>query len=163
NEPTLLHLIEVRHRRIRVTCRTCPVVRYEKPGVVRQFERDRDPERFRVDWEKGEAEGVCLRCSTRENVKTRDQNAQRRGGYKALSHSADGLLTWMANHPEEHTKAARQGRRKEPHQPTERDTLLKRLGLLTVDPKGRFSLCRICHRLIFTAENAVARKQADGK
>ncbi|MFN8164551.1 MAG: hypothetical protein U0R26_12155 [Solirubrobacterales bacterium] len=55
----------VRHR-VTMTCKKCVTPRTEAPHVVARYERERAPERFQVDWERGTAEYVCRPCSSSE-------------------------------------------------------------------------------------------------
>jgi hypothetical protein len=156
-EPTLAELIDVRHDRIRMTCRTCPAVVEVTPGEARKRQKRRDPARFVVDWEQGTAEFICKSCSSRANVLGGTQRIKRRQGHKGLWAKAQGLVIWQQANPDEHRSHGVETRFKpgESRELSPRDRARWRLGLFWPQLVGTLSLCALCHKMLYTTAGTV--------
>jgi transcriptional regulator with XRE-family HTH domain len=158
-EPALLDLIETRHRTIKLVCRDCGNERDEQPGRVRIFEKERDSDRFSVDWKQGTATHVCHSCWGREMQKAEIDKVIKREGHEGLRKRANGLVRFQEQltpkelHDRAVVASAAAAATAHLRRPTtDLEMARNRLYRLAVKVKGTISLCPICQLIVYTPD-----------
>jgi excisionase family DNA binding protein len=165
-EPRLVDLIESRHRFIRLVCRNpkCGRTRDARPGEVRQSEKHRAPGSITVDWQKGEGQDTCVRCTNSQQLKRMQHNLAKREGKQALrDHANKHLGSWRTKNPDKQRKlqqAATAAAAAAPKSPVA--IARQRLAQFSLEPAGEFGLCALCHKLVFVWDEMARGRYARG-
>lgn len=154
--------------RIVMTCRSCGAIRELTPGEARSIAKAAPAGRWEIDFELRTGTFQCNPCSASSLLHDyHDRMRKRFGRASAATRQAAGLTRWRTDRPDaaahQHATAvaasadARRGRRVEL---TERQRALWGLANLELDPKGRFSLCSLCGRLVWSWDSLLRRYPA---
>lgn len=146
-------------------------MREMEPGQVRSHAKAAPVGRWLVDVDIMIGTYTCKDCSTAQNLSAwRAMLAKREGRIASRARRVSHIKRWQSEHPEQYratiekaVAASVASRRGHTLNPTPLQRARWSLSGLTLDPKGRFSLCRLCDRLMFTAALDLARFPSAGQ
>jgi hypothetical protein len=146
-----------------MTCRLCGGIREMKLKAARGHAKAATVGRWVIDAATRTGTYICKSCSSAANLS--DYHARQRrhlGRAVAAQQIAAPAARFRVEQPDAY--AARQARaiaasvaarRGKPLVLTDRQWLLRRLGAFELDPIGRFGLCSLCDRLVWTRADQV--------